>query len=52
MLFSDFLGIVIIVPTFDHFQFQGQKCLSQYNVQVPIRLKFKRYAFFLFEVVG
>ena len=43
-----FLTLVCIVTTsFDKFELQCQKRLSQINVIVPIRLKFKLYAVFI-----
>ena len=43
-----FFGIVgFVTTTPDKFQFQNQIRLSQINVIVPVRLKFKLYAVFI-----
>ena len=43
-----FFGVVSsVTTTLDKFQFQSQKRLSQINVVVTIRLKFKLYAVFI-----
>ena len=52
VLFFLFLTLVWIVTTsFDKFKLQCQKRLSQINVLLPIRLKFKLYAVFKSELV-
>ena len=47
LLFLFFTLVCIVTTSFDKFELQCQKRLSQINVVVPIRLKFKLYAVFI-----